>query len=143
MRVLATERQDFVEPHIPTGLVEVWQPKAAFADQPRKWKGNGGRAAFADPEAYLWLTLGPEKKVEELRWLSDFHHLETDDYRMEDIVNVERRALDREVQSPGFLEGEVDQVQTEAPNIWVELLPHLTGIGFAALGFILLMTLRG
>ena len=143
IRVLAIERADFVEPHVPTGLLEVYLPKAAVADQPRKWKTTSGRSAFADPDAYLWLTLKPGQMVEDIRSTSDLLDLAVDDYRMEDVVNIERRALDRQVQSTGFLEAEVDEPKGEGAGKLMELLPYLTGVGFAVFGGIIAMTVVG
>ena len=143
IRVLAIERADFVEPHIPTGLLEVYLPKAAVADQPRKWRTTSGRPAFADPDAYLWLALKPGQTAEDIRSTADLLDLEVDDYRMEDVVNVERRALDRQVQSTGFLDAEVDKPKGEGAGTLMELLPYLTGIGFAVFGGIIAITVAG
>ena len=143
IRVFGTERRDFVQPHIPTALVSTWRPKAALADQPRKWRTESGRPAFDATDSYMWLALEPGQLVDDLLQMSDFDAMENDDYKMQDIINVERRALNRGVQAAGFLEGEVDQPPTETASILIELIPHGTGIGLALLGILMLLVMRG
>ena len=143
IRTLVTERNDFVEPYIPTGLLAVWQPKAAVADQPRLWKSSPGRPAFSDRDAYLWLSLAPGQTIDDILMVSQLRDLEADGYRMEDIINLARRSAGRETQEAGFLEGEVDRPTEGAPNPLIEMLPSLVGIEMMVLGPILLMAARG
>ena len=128
LRVLAIERNDEVEPYIPTGVVEHWQPKAAWADQPDKLRSVGGASPLSSRDAYVWLALAPGQLIGDMILMSQFHDLSNDDFRMEDIMHVERRALDREVQSTGFLAADVDDLEQEQPNPILELLPHAAGI---------------
>ena len=143
IRVLVLERLDFVEPHIPTGVLEVYIPRAAVAGNPERWRTFSGRAAYSDPDAYMWLTLGDDGRIRDITSMEQIYGLVNDDYRMEDVVNVERRAYDRQVQSTGFLAGDVAEPKGERGDMWQELLPHVAGIGFALFGVVLLVTLNG
>ena len=46
-----------------TGLREVYAPKAAVADQMDKWRTAASRAAFSDPDAYMWWSLPEGQKI--------------------------------------------------------------------------------
>ena len=59
IRALCFERDDEVEPEVPTAIVETWLPKATVADQPVKWRCDTGGNVMHSPNAYMRLTLPP------------------------------------------------------------------------------------
>ena len=143
IRVYGVERSDFVEPWIPTGLIESWDSKAAWADQPQKWRGNASISAFKDPNAIIWIELEAGQKIEDVLWRKDFYELENDEYRMDDIVNVERRSTDNDLYAAGLLEGEVDLPEPEPVNPLLLLAPHIVGLGIAMSGVFIMLNMFG
>ena len=130
IRALCFERDDEVEPEVPTAIVETWLPKATVADQPVKWRCDTGGNVMHSPNAYMRLTLPPGMLVSELLAMKQYYSLENDDYRMEDIIHVERRAADRELQTTGVLAAEVDSFEDEAAKykFLAEYWPHAAGV---------------
>ena len=143
IKVLAIERNNFVRPHVATGVIEIWAPKAAVADQTQKWQGNPAAQAFKDPDAYMWVALPQGARCEDILRVDDVIDLEPDDYHMEDIVDRERRALDTQTEQGGLLKGQLDVVPEDGPNPLMELLPAGAGCLFMFGGPIMLIMALG
>ena len=128
---------------MPTGLLEVYLPKAAVADQPRKWKTTSGRSAFADPDAYLWLTLKPGKW-----WRISGQHPTCWTWRW--TITAWRTWSTSSAapwtgrsRAPAFSKPRWTNPKGEGAGTLMELLPYLTGVGFAVFGGIIAMTVVG
>ena len=109
------ERFNFIRPGVPTNIWAVWLAKAAldpevlrdYQDWPRRVLPEDTRIADLDGPGALW-------------------DLPRDDqHRLIDVVNVERRASDRHLQSNGYAAGEVDQPPDD--KVWWH--QYLTWIG--------------
>ena len=134
VRVIAVERNDFVEPHLPTGLREVFVPARLVRRRPDLRQGR---------RPYLIVTLPDGSQARD--WIAPeaAAQLQADTYRMDDIVNVERRAIDRENQSAGFIAGEVDKPVQPSHPFWLEMLPAFLGIGMAVGGILMALNNLG
>ena len=135
IRMFLVERNNFVRPEVPTGLVEFWAPKAARADDTRVWKGAGGVSVLTDPTVYCWLALPRGTVIEDVLTPSMLDGLVTDDHHIDDIVATERRAANRRVQSAGYLAGKVNKPPDET-SLWEQYFLHIIGVAFALLGLI-------
>ena len=146
LRCLVVERMDFVEPHIPTGLLEIYVPKAAVADQMDKWHTAASRPAFSDPNAYMWLALPEGQRIAEVLHLGHIldpegkgDTLDTDGHRMEDSLNIERRAADRLIYQAGLLQSRVDKASEPKPH-WIEQYwMEMASVGLVVLGVMALI----
>ena len=128
IKTLAFERENPVEPEIPTGIVEVWRDKGAVADQTDKWRCDSGGNVLRSPDTYMRLTLPPGQGISELLLLSQFDGLPEDDYRIEDIIHVQRRHSNRELKGAGVMAAEVDAIEEAGAPWWIDYLPHVAGI---------------
>ena len=127
VRVIAVEREDFVEPEMATGLRELQVPLRLVAHRPGLRRTGRG--------TYLIVALPQGRRASE--WLDpeEAAVLPPDVFRNEDVVDLERRTIDRENQSAGFISGEVDKPAQPTHSIWIELTPALLGVGLAFGGF--------
>ena len=128
IRVIIFERNDEVEPELPTHILELWDAKACWTDQPSKWRCEPGENALHSPNAQVRLQLPPGMEVSEVMFKSQIYDLATDDYHYDDIIHVHRRAGNRELQSSGRLAAEVDAIESDGPNQLIELIPHAVGV---------------
>ena len=134
VRVIAVERNDFVEPQIPTGLREVFVPARLVRRRPDLRQGR---------RPYLIVTLPDGSQARDWIAPAAAAQLPADTYRMDDIVNVERRAIDQENQSAGFIAGEVDKPVQPSHPFWLEMLPAFLGIGMAVGGILMALNNLG
>ena len=134
VRVIAVERSDFVEPHIATGLREVFVPARLVSHRPDVHRGRPN---------YLIVALADGASARD--WIDPqaVARLPADGYRMDDIVNVERRAIDRENQSAGFIAGEVDKPVQPGHPLWLDLIPAFLGIGLTGIGILMALNSVG
>ena len=128
LKGLVFERNDEVEPEIPTGIVEVWRSKSSMADQTEKWKCDTGGNALRSSNAYMRLGLPPGMEIRELLALRQLDELQNDDYRMEDIIHVQRRAGNRELKASGDMAAEVDKLEKNEAHWLTAYIPHAFGV---------------
>lgn len=143
MKTLAIERNDEVEPEIPTGVVEVWRDRAAVADQMAKWRCDSGSNALRSSDTYMRLSLPSGMESSELLLLSQYDDLAPDEYRSEDIIHIQRRAVNRELKGTGDLAAEVDSLEDEGPPWWLDYIPHVAGMALPLIGGFIFMASRG
>ena len=143
IKMLVLERNNFVRPHVPTGILEVWAPKAAVADQTHKWRGDPTAPALRDRNAFMWLSLPEGGKVDEIVTVDQVMDLDPDDYHMEDIVDRQRRTLDTQTAQGGTLKGQLDVVKEKNAKPLMELLPGGAGLALLFGGPIMLFMFMG
>ena len=126
------ERYNFIRPEIPTAIWQVWVPMACLdADVLRDYQDWPRRA------------LPEDRMVQDLTGPEVLFNLPRDDrYRLTDVVNVERRSTDRQLQSNGFLAGEVDLPPDDSPW-WAQYLPWIGAGVFIMAGALIFMLSSG
>ena len=124
------ERYNFIRSAIPTSIWAVWVPKAALEPE-----------TLRDYEDWPRRVLPEDTRLADLEGPDILFSLPRDDqHRLLDVVNVERRASDRHLQSNGFAAGEVDQPPRNEVW-WHQYVPWIGTIIFV-IGTILVVMFR-
>ena len=126
------ERYDVIEPEIPTNIWEVWLPRAALDPN-----------VLRDYEDWPRRALPGDVRVQDLEGPALLLNLPRDDeHRLGDVINVDRRAVDRQLQSNGFMAGEVDEPPDNNPW-WHQYLVWAGALVFIVGGVLIVMFRSG